>query len=108
MQRGYVARNVDDLVDAPSVAQGEVEPLTLQEAQRIMDLVADRRNGTWWSVALALGLRQGEALSLRWQHVDLDAGLLMIRWQLQRFAWQHGCADPHVCGKNLRQAGKQA
>jgi hypothetical protein len=54
MQRGYVARNVADLVDAPSVAQGEVEPLTLQEAQRIIDLVADRRNGTRWSVALHL------------------------------------------------------
>jgi integrase len=45
-------------------------------------------------------LRQGEALGLRWQHVDLDVGLLVIRWQLQRFAWQHGCADPHVCGKD--------
>jgi hypothetical protein len=54
MQRGYVARNVADLVDAPSVAQGEVEPLTLQEAQRIIDLVADRRNGTRWIVALHL------------------------------------------------------
>jgi integrase len=46
-----------------------------------------------------LGLRQGEALGLRWQHVDLDAATLTVRWQLQRLAWRHGCADPHGCGK---------
>lgn len=23
---------------------------------------------------------------------------MTIRWQLQRLAWQHGCADPRVCG----------
>jgi integrase len=82
------------------VHQSEIEPLTLDEAQRITELAAERRNGTRWSVALALGLRQGEALGLRWRHVDLDAGTLTIRWQLQRLAWQHGCADPYACGKD--------
>jgi integrase len=99
MQRGYVARNVATLVDAPSVSQAEIEPLTLDEAQRIVELAARRRNGTRWNVALALGLRQGEALGLRWQHVDLDAATLAVRWQLQRLAWRHGCSDPHACGK---------
>src|SRR5262249_57612348 len=65
----------------------------------IVRLGADQRNGTRWSVALALGLRQGEALGLRWRHVDLDAGILTIRWQLQRLPWRHGCSDPHACGK---------
>src|SRR5262249_4317168 len=65
MQRGYVTRNVATLVDAPSVSQAEIEPLSLDEAQRIIELAARRRNGTRWSVALALGLRQGEALGLR-------------------------------------------
>jgi integrase len=99
MQRGYVTRNVATLIDAPSASHNEIEPLTLDEALRIIRLTATRRNGTRWSVALALGLRQGEALGLRWQHVDLDAGTLAVRWQLQRFAWQHGCADPGICAK---------
>jgi integrase len=51
-------------------------------------------------VALALGLRQGEALGLRWQHVNLDTATLTVRWQLQRLAWRHGCPDPHACGKS--------
>ena len=37
-----------------------------------------------YTVALALGLRQGEALGLRWQDVDLEAGLLHVRVALQR------------------------
>jgi integrase len=100
MQRGYVTRNVATLVDAPSASHDEIEPLSLGEALRIVRLAATRRNGTRWSVALGLGLRQGEALGLRWQHVDLDAGTLTVRWQLQRFAWQHGCADTYACGKD--------
>jgi hypothetical protein len=39
------------LVDAPSVSQAEIEPLTVAEAQRIIELAASRRNGTRWSVA---------------------------------------------------------
>jgi integrase len=39
MQRGYVGRNVATLVDPPSVNQGEIEPLTLDEAQRIIELM---------------------------------------------------------------------
>jgi integrase len=52
----------------------------------------------------ALGLRQGEALGLRWQYLDLDAGTLTVRWQLQRLAWRHGCADPHACAKDCHRS----
>lgn len=43
-----------------------------------------QRNAARWSVSLALGLRQGEALGLRWVDVDLDAGTLAVRQALQR------------------------
>src|SRR5215470_3766007 len=91
VQREYVTRNVATLVDAPSASHDEIEPLTLDEALRIIRLAVTQRNGTRWSVALALGLRQGEALGLRWRYADLDAGTLIIRWQLQRLPWRHGC-----------------
>ena len=35
-------------------------------------------------MALSLGLRQGEALGLAWDAVDLDAGVLTVRQALQR------------------------
>lgn len=51
----------------------EVEPLTLNEARALIEYAMHRPNGTRWSAALALGLRQGEALGLRRLHVDLAA-----------------------------------
>ncbi len=37
-----------------------------------------------YTVALALGLRQGEALGVRWEDVDLEAQTLRVRYALQR------------------------
>ena len=55
-------------------------------------------NGARWSVALALGLRQGEALGMRWGCIDLKAGTLRV-FQLKRTRYRHGCDDPNECGK---------
>ncbi|XKK63931.1 integrase [Streptomyces sp. ARC32] len=106
-QREIVTRNVALMVEPPSAAEGEIEPFTQAEARALLAEAADRRNGARWSVALAEGLRQGEALGLRWKYVDLDAGVMKIWWQLQRLTWQHGCEDPHACGaKHHRKACK--
>lgn len=86
LQRERVARNVCTLVDAPSVSREEVQPLSGADARAILGVARGRRNAARWSVALALGLRQGEALGLLWEHVDLDAGTIRVRWQLQRLA----------------------
>jgi integrase len=86
MQRGRVTRNVATLVDAPTARRDEVQPLTAAEARRILDVAGELPNGTRWSVALALGLRQGEALGLLWDSVDLDSGTLTVRRALQRQA----------------------
>jgi len=98
-RRGKIGRNVATLVDAPSAADTEVTPLTQDEARRVLAAAAKRpRNGARWSVGLALGLRQGEALGLRWQYLDLDALSMRVWWQLQRVKWSHGCTTPNACG----------
>lgn len=76
MQRGQVSRNVATLVDPPTVPRSEVVPLTAAEVRRLLATAADADNGARWSFALALGLRQGEALGLLWQDVYLEAGTL--------------------------------
>ena len=50
---------------APRVEEEEIEPLTVEEAKLLLLAAAHRRNGTRWAVALAVGLRQGEALGLQ-------------------------------------------
>jgi len=59
MQRGKVSRNVCGLVDAPSLARTEIQPLTATEARALLDAATGTRNAARWSVALSLGLRQG-------------------------------------------------
>jgi integrase len=100
MRRDKLGRNVATLIDAPAADDPETEPLTREEARRILDTAAKHpRNGARWTVALALGIRQGEALGLRWQYVDLETGVIKAWFQLQRAEWRHGCKDPHECGK---------
>jgi integrase len=83
-RRGRVARNVATLVDAPRPNHHEVDPLTATEARRILGAAVDARNAARWSVALSLGLRQGEALGLQWSNIDLERGTLTVKQALQR------------------------
>lgn len=101
MARGKLQRNVATLVTPPQRRRVEIDPLTDDEARAVLRAASERRNAARWSVALGAGLRQGEALGLGWDEVDLDAGVLRVRWQLQRLPYEHGCAprgaDP-TCG----------
>jgi integrase len=99
VRRGRITQNVATLIDAPSAAQQDIEPLTREEARRILEVAKTKRNGARWSVALALGIRQGEALGLRWSYVDLETGVIRAWFQVQRVEWRHGCDDPHACGQ---------
>lgn len=100
VQRGKTTRNVATLIDPPTGEDVEIEPLTRAEARRILDRAGNRRNGTRWSVALAAGVRQGEALGLRWKYVDLDAGTIEVGWQLKHRRFKHGCDDVAACTKD--------
>jgi len=84
MQRGKIARNVCSLVDAPSLRREEVVPFSTTEARALLAAARGLRNEARWSVALALGLRQGEALALRWEDIDLDSGTLTVKRSMQR------------------------
>lgn len=84
MRWGLVQRNAAALVSPPRVERKEVEPFTVDEARSFIKAVEGHRLEALYTVALALGLRQGEALGLRWEDVDLDAGTLSVRFQIQR------------------------
>ena len=72
VQRGHVPRNVAALVDPPAQRQSDLATaLDLDEARAVLEAAATARNSARWTVALALGLRQSEALALQWKDVDL-------------------------------------
>jgi integrase len=78
-RRGYISRNVAALAKPPRVDEEEVEPYTVEEIQAILAAAELVPNRARWAIALALGLRQGEVLGLRWPDVDLERGLLWVR-----------------------------
>jgi integrase len=85
MQRDRVSRNVASLVEPPrQVRPNTPEPLNVEECRKVLAAAQGRRNEARWTVALALGLRQSEALALQWRDIDFVLGTLSVRRGLHR------------------------
>jgi integrase len=87
-------RNVAALVEPPRVPQYEMRFLTPEQARRLLDHAKGDRLEALYTVALALGLRQGEALGLRWRDIDFTAGTLRVHKALQRVEGRLQLVDP--------------
>ncbi|MBW0113921.1 tyrosine-type recombinase/integrase [Pseudonocardia abyssalis] len=96
-RRGRITRNPAKLAKAPRPGEVDVEPYTVDEVRQLLKAASLRRNSARWAIALALGLRQGEVLGLRWSDVDLTAGTLWVRRGRLRPRYEHGCGG--TCGK---------
>jgi integrase len=96
MRRRHITENPAILARAPKVNEEEVEPYTVAQIKGLLETAQQRRNRARWAIALALGLRQGEALGLQWSDIDLDDGTLIVRRSRLRPKWEHGCTEP--CG----------
>ncbi len=81
---GRIPRNVALLVEPPASAHSEITPLTVEDARALLTAAGGARLGARWVVGLSRGLRQGEALGLWWEDVDLAAGVVRVRRQLLR------------------------
>jgi integrase len=79
-----LTRNVAELVQPPKPAAAPVRALDENEARKAVAVALVDRMAALWMVMLALGLRKGEALALRWDAVDLDAGTLAVVRKLRR------------------------
>lgn len=101
VRRGHAAKNAAALAKPPRVEdeEEEVEPYSVEEVQRLLLEANKRRNSARWMLALALGLRQGETLGLRWSDVDLDNEYLKLRRNRLRPKYEHGCREAAPCGR---------
>ncbi|WP_226899175.1 tyrosine-type recombinase/integrase [Nonomuraea phyllanthi] len=79
-----ISRNVAELVEPPSGRSARGTALTAEEAEKLFSEAVNDRWGVLWLTILGLGLRRGEALSLRWEDVDLEAGVVNVGPSLQR------------------------
>ncbi|GGU86616.1 site-specific integrase [Streptomyces albospinus] len=79
-----ITRNVAKLVEPPRTDSREVKPWTLNET---LDFLAAARTDPLYAafvLAIAMGLRRGEIVGLRWTDIDLDSRVLYVRQQTQR------------------------
>lgn len=81
---GLVVQNAAALGEVPRSVKPEIRPFNPEQAKVFLAAAAGHRLEALFSVGLALGLRQGEALGLTWGDVDLDAAVLHVRHTLQR------------------------
>lgn len=112
-----VHRNVAGLVKGPRVERQEVQPWTAGETSRFLESMRGHRLAALFSVGVALGLRKGELLALRWEDVDLEGGSLRVHRTVQRLGEGMGLVSgspktqrsrrtvplPNVCVAGLRE-----
>lgn len=88
MRWRMVHYNAAAMVSTPRVTRREVLVLTPANARLLLDAARGDRLEALYSVALALGLRQGEALGLKWADINLETGVLRVRRASQRVPHQ--------------------
>jgi integrase len=81
---GLIARNPAALVTRPGVERREAKHLDATGVAAILRAAEESRYHPVLALIVATGLRRGEALALRWDRVDLDAGTLRVAVTLGR------------------------
>lgn len=84
VQWGLVARNVCDLVKPPRKQRFEMQTLTIEQGQKLLDTLRGHKWEALYTLALATGLRRGEILGLKWQDIDLASGKIQVQRILSR------------------------
>jgi integrase len=79
-----IPRNPAAHANKPKVKLEEPEPLDASQAAAFLKAAKGDRFEALYILCLMCGLRQGEALALRWRDIDLDGGTLRVNLQLQR------------------------
>lgn len=97
VRRRHLTVNPASIAKAPRLEEEEVEPYSVEEVQRLLLEAERHRNTARWVIALALGLRQGEVLGLKWTDVDWEAGVIRVSRGRLRPRYQHGCGGR--CGR---------
>ena len=76
---GLLARNVCDAVTAPRRAHYEIKPLTMEQANILLDAAKQDDFEALWVLALTTGMRRGELLALKWQDINFEQAMLQVR-----------------------------
>lgn len=80
-----VTRNVAALVRGPRIEPTVVPKVGADDITRLLDAFSGDRLEALFVLCLLVPIRQGEALGLTWENVDLERGKLTIAYNLRRY-----------------------
>jgi integrase len=81
---GLLARNPAAVIKRPGVERREARHLSADTVAALLKAAENSRYHCALALIAATGLRKGEALALRWDRVDLDAGALKVAATISR------------------------
>jgi integrase len=98
VREGLIMVNPAALARLETGTRPRVRPLEPAELGKLLDHLSKDDLGALYEVAAATGLRRGETLGLRWDAVDTERGVLVVRQQVVQLAGRHPCE--HCAGHN--------
>jgi len=79
-----IPRNPAELVDPPALQKRELDTHDAQETRAFLDSLHGSPYYLPALLAAATGMRRGEVLALKWEDIDLPAGILVVRRSLSQ------------------------
>jgi integrase len=76
---GLIPRNPAAPVKSPQPRQEEIRPLNREQVRALFEAASGNRLEALYVVAVTAGLRRGELQGLKWDDLDLEAGMLQVR-----------------------------
>lgn len=82
--RGEVSLNPTNGIELPAV-RGRRERIATPDQAAALITAAPDNDTALWATAFYAGLRRGELMALRWEDIDLDAGLIRVErsWDMR-------------------------
>jgi integrase len=94
VRRDVLVRNVANIVDLPRKVRRDLPMITPEQAKAFLQATQEHRLEALFVLAITTAARQGELLGLAWDNVDLDTGLIDVRWALQKVDGQMELVEP--------------
>lgn len=76
---GLIPRDAAARLMLPRIIREEINPLTEDQARRLLKMAYGDRLEALHVLALNTGMRPGDLLALKWDDVDLECGVLRMR-----------------------------
>lgn len=81
---GLVPRNVTEMTNPPKEVSEEINPLSAEEAHRLIEAAREDPLEALYVLAIHSGMRQGELLALKWDDIDLESGTVNVKRTLTK------------------------